>query len=283
MLKRRPVLFFYLVVFALAILGAWLAFFVFRGSIWIEWIAACTPAVAAVALTALLDGKPGVAALLARLLRWRVHWKWYLAVFLLSILFDLVYVLLSAVYQGRAEQASADAALWLQAAWRGAPGMLIMTPLMAVLIAGEELGWRGFALERLLQTRGPVVASLIVGFLWGIWHLPAALDPAMVLNKAPLWYSVPIFTLGTVIFSFVYTWFWMNTRGSLLIACLFHGFYDMLDTFTGMLFPSFYIEFWLYLLGMLLLLLPIWALSKRRRRTVLRSEAATLPQNEVAS
>ncbi len=62
MLRRHPVLTFYLVVFALTLLGVGLAFFVFHGIIWVEWIAACSPALAAIALIALVDDPPGVAA-----------------------------------------------------------------------------------------------------------------------------------------------------------------------------------------------------------------------------
>jgi hypothetical protein len=67
-----------------------------------------------------------------------------------------------------------------------------------------------------------------------------------------------------VVFSFVYTWLWKNTHGSLLVICLFHSFYDLLNFFTAALFPSFYVRFWLYLLVMVLILLPVWALHLAR-------------------
>jgi membrane protease YdiL (CAAX protease family) len=269
MLRRYPVFTFYLAVFALTLLGTWAAFFVFQGSIWAQWIAGFSPALAAVFLTGLLDGKAGVAGLLARLLRWKVHWKWYLAIFLLPVALSLGWAFLNALVDGQDLPAAYDSMVRLfQALWSGAPGLLVMTPLMALLIAGEELGWRGFALERLLKTRGPLVSSLIVGFLWGIWHLPEILDPASVLNKASLLYSIPLFVLGTVVYSFIYTWLWQNTGGSLLVVCLFHSFYDLLDYFTAAIFPAFYMRYWLYLLATAIVLLLVWAFSRARTAPV---------------
>ncbi len=259
MLKRHPVLIFYLVVFALTLAISWLAFFVFNGILWVEWIAVISPALASVTLTALLDGPDGVRDLLARMFRWKVGWKWYLAIFGLPVLYALGWVFFNALLDGQSLSGGWGSLAYLaQALLRGGPGLLLMTLLMTLTTAGEELAWRGFALERLLKTQGPWAASVIVGFFWGIWHIPSVLDPTSVLNKAPLTYSIPLFTLGTIVFSFVYTWLWQNTRGSLLIVCLFHAFYDLVDYFTAELFPAFYMRFWLYLLVMGLVMLPVW-------------------------
>jgi uncharacterized protein len=268
MLKRHPVLAFYLITFILTLFGTWLTYSVFPGSLWVQWIAAFFPALAALFLTGLLDGKPGVSKLLARLFRWKVHWKWYLAIFLLPVAFSLGWTFFNTLLDAHSFSAGwGSFASLIQALLQGGPVLLAMTPVMALLITGEELGWRGFALERLLKTRGPVISSLIVGVFWGIWHLPEVLDPTSVLNKAPLSLSIPLFVLGTVVFSFVYTWLWQNTSGSLLVICLFHSFYDLLNFFTAAMYPSFYIRFWLYLLVMGIILLAIWALSKPRAAT----------------
>jgi len=277
MLRRHPVLAFYLAVFALTLLGSWLAFSVFQGSLWMQWVAVFSPALAALVLTAMLEGKDGVAGLLRRLFLWKVHVKWYLTICLLPVLVSFGWAFFNALLDGQGLSGGWNNVAYLGTALtRAGPGLLAMTPLMALLIIGEELGWRGFALQRLLKTRGTVLSSLIVGFFWGIWHLPSALDPSSVLNKAPLLYSLSLFTLGTIVFSFAYTWLWQNTSGSLLVICLFHSFYNVVNTFTAALFPSFYVRFGLYLLVMGMVMLPVWAPRLARSlftRGVLRADA----------
>jgi membrane protease YdiL (CAAX protease family) len=112
------------------------------------------PGLAAVALTALVEGKAGVRALWARLTRWRVDLRWYalatvaLPLLMLAILYTLG-ALVSPLF---------------------APTLALMG--LAGLFAGylEEIGWTGFATPRLLARRSPVTAGLWLGALWGIWH-----------------------------------------------------------------------------------------------------------------
>ena len=50
--------------------------------------------------------------------------------------------------------------------------------VLVILVVGEELGWRGYALPKLLEKRSPLIASLIIGVLWGAWHLPGIVTGA---------------------------------------------------------------------------------------------------------
>jgi membrane protease YdiL (CAAX protease family) len=88
-----------------------------------------------------------------------------------------------------------------------------------VLIVGEELGWRGYALLRLLAERSALAASLILGTLWGAWHLPTFFVPG-----APQ-YGLPFsaFVLLTMAYSVIIGWVYVHVRGSVLIASLLHG------------------------------------------------------------
>jgi len=82
----------------------------------------------------------------------------------------------------------------------------------------EEYGWRGYALG-LMQTRfNSLIASLILGALWGLWHLPLHFIDGTVQANIPVYQ----FILQQMVLAIFYTWLFNNTRGSVLIAILFH-------------------------------------------------------------
>jgi membrane protease YdiL (CAAX protease family) len=84
---------------------------------------------------------------------------------------------------------------------------------------GEELGWRGFALPRLLERYSWIFSSLTLGVWWAVWHFPYALTRGTFLSEIPLhWFFINLLAL-----SVIYTWIFINTSGSLLLALLFHA------------------------------------------------------------
>ena len=91
--------------------------------------------------------------------------------------------------------------------------------ILFVLVVGEELGWRGYALPLLLEKRSPLTASVILGVVWGLWHLPTFLVPGTPQYGLPL----TAFVLLTIEYSILMTWVFLHTLGSVLIATLFHG------------------------------------------------------------
>jgi membrane protease YdiL (CAAX protease family) len=103
-------------------------------------------------------------------------------------------------------------------------GPLMMLPLFLVILTltdglGEELAWRGFALPQLLTRHNALVASLILGVLWGLWHLPLVWTEGAPLYQQPVW----LFLLDITAKSVLFTWVFLHTRGSVLLAILFHG------------------------------------------------------------
>ena len=87
---------------------------------------------------------------------------------------------------------------------------------------GEELGWRGFLLPRLLEKYGDVKASVILGVIWGFWHLPVFVFPEW-RGDVPVWLAVGLYPVSTIAIAFTMTKFHHAGKGSVLIAILYHG------------------------------------------------------------
>jgi membrane protease YdiL (CAAX protease family) len=167
------------------------------------------PSTVAIVLVAVVHGKAGVRKLLRRLLMWRVGVGWWVALVLLSTL-ALVAVGLSVLFGG--DTPDIDVTI---------PGAVILF-LFAIFpgsAGGEEIGWRGFALPHLQADRSALGASVVLGVVWGVWHLPLYLTGADI---RPLSLFAP-WVLIAVGASVIYTWMYNGTGGSLLIVVLFHA------------------------------------------------------------
>ena len=93
---------------------------------------------------------------------------------------------------------------------------------------GEELGWRGFMLPKLLDKHSVLKSTFLVGLAWGIWHLasftfPGAAIPAFL--EVSLWTILLYFT-NTVALSFIFTYVYFKTKGSVFYAILLHAFFN---------------------------------------------------------
>ena len=88
-----------------------------------------------------------------------------------------------------------------------------------VVVIGEEPGWRGFALPRLLGRFGPIVGTLILGIAWAFWHLPL-----FIITGTPQYGTgfLP-FALELMAWSMVMTLIMMHARGNVVAAMLFHA------------------------------------------------------------
>jgi hypothetical protein len=170
------------------------------------YLAVWAPAIAALTIVLFKKGREGTRRFLSRLLLWRAPAAWY--AFLLVGIPLLFYA--GAVWKGL------SSAELIPVSSLGA--YLVALALMAIKGPVEEIGWRGLALPLLQRKMSPLSASLVLGVVWGVWHLPA-----FMLSGTPqsAW-SFTDFFIGTVALSVITTALFNASRGSILLPALLH-------------------------------------------------------------
>ncbi len=170
-------------------------------------------------LAAIEGGKGTVRELLRRVLIWRVGPGWWLFALAFPILPAIASVYLAAAQGGHDVE------------WTGHAPLYTVIPLLLFLIAfaglGEEFGWRGFAVPRLLGRHSALATSLIIGGFHAVWHLPLFFVKGELYHQlvgqigflpAFLGYSTLVLALSVQL-----TWLFTNTNGSVLLAAVYHG------------------------------------------------------------
>jgi membrane protease YdiL (CAAX protease family) len=87
---------------------------------------------------------------------------------------------------------------------------------------GEEIGWRGYALPRLVARRSPASASLVIGLVWGVWHLPLFAITGTVQYQLASLQGIILFLAFTILWSVIISWIYIHSNGSLLLAMAQH-------------------------------------------------------------
>jgi len=87
----------------------------------------------------------------------------------------------------------------------------------------EEYGWRGFALDRLQLKWNALIASLVLGFIWGLWHLPLHFMIGTTQEVIPIYQFILKQMVGAIFF----TWIYNNTNHNVFLAILFHSVYNV--------------------------------------------------------
>ena len=176
-------------------------------------LASNVPSLLAIVLTAMVLGRGALRTLLGRLLIWRVNPLWYLVVVGPAALAGGM-VALNASLGGPA--LSADVSLLtavIMLAFFIFPGSAL----------GEEIGWRGYALPRLQARRSALSASLILGVIWGFYHLPLYFT-GQAFRPPSLF---PPFVIGVIALSVILTWVYNSSGGSLLMVVLIHATFNL--------------------------------------------------------
>ncbi|HEY7067581.1 MAG TPA: CPBP family intramembrane glutamic endopeptidase [Chloroflexota bacterium] len=190
------------------------------------------PLAAALIMAGVTEGRAGIRRLLQGIVLWRVSPWWYL--FALVGLPMLLMLGTIAVPGNLASFHPTDPARLLMEylPYFVYPALLVGGPL------GEEPGWRGFALPRLQRQYGPLVGTLILGPLWAFWHVPLWLTAWRLAGMQNV-YNVVLFVLFISTWTFVFTWVFNSTRGSVLLAILVHTSGDAFpNAILGPLFPA---------------------------------------------
>ena len=177
-------------------------------------LASNVPSVVAIVLTASVFGRGPLRKLLARLLIWRINPLWYLVVILGPVVLTGGVVGLNALMGGPA--------LSLGMTLLGVLSMLAFSIVPGSAL-GEEIGWRGYALPRLQSRMSALGASLIIGPIWALWHLPLWLTGTP--GRTPTLYAA--FVISTIALSVILTWVYNSTGGSLLMVVLLHATYNL--------------------------------------------------------
>jgi len=179
-------------------------------------IAASSATLSALVVVSIAYGKKSLFRLLKRVVKFKVHPKWYLFAIFINALLIIPALGLSVLFGGTFPSLTQNLASLI-------PVFIIIT-LQAGL--GEEIGWRGFVTPKLQTRFSGVTAVLIVGVVWSFWHLPLYFFPGGLQNN--MWSAIgflPTFLFYTVFLtasSVMYTWSY-NKTGSLLIPILLHG------------------------------------------------------------
>jgi membrane protease YdiL (CAAX protease family) len=180
------------------------------------------PALAAILMTGIVEGRAGLLSLRQRIRQWRAGWQWYL----FSLVGIPALILFGIVVQPGA-----------LASFQGlTPRLLVSYPVIFVAVwfgggpLGEEIGWRGFALPRMQPRFGPLWGTLLLGVLWTFWHLLEFLMPTQGggpgTSLATFLVNFSMFFLLVVALAIILTWVFNHTRGSIFISITAHAGVD---------------------------------------------------------
>ena len=228
MIARRPLISFFVLAFSMSWL-AWIPYILSRSGMGILDFdfpkvlgttqllgmlpgAYLGPILSAFLVTRIAYGREGVRDWLARFGRWKVSWLSYAAV-IAGV--PLVLTIAGLIMNGGRHVQPPTVAI-----------LIAYVPMLALQIVttglAEEPGWRDFALPQLQRRFGPLRASLILGPLWGCWHLP------LFLTSWGGWPSVHIqdvieFILTAMAICVVMTWVFNKTDQSLPVQMILHS------------------------------------------------------------
>lgn len=207
-LRSHPLTSYFVLAFVFA-WAVWLPMIFWQLPPVLMWLAGIAPIGSGILVTWLADGRDGLRALGQRLTLKGLTLRWILIASLLPLGLRLV----SLTFDSAVSVSILP--LFGLAFLKG----LAYTP-MALF---EEVGWRGFALPRLVQKYSPLASALVLGIIWAAWHIPLLIGNSFLYaDMNPYWWVVDILFVSLFL-----TWMFTKTQGNLWLPCLFHGMANM--------------------------------------------------------
>jgi membrane protease YdiL (CAAX protease family) len=196
--------------------------FPFTASNPLYYLAAYGPSIAAILVGLQFEGRPWLVARLRAFVPKVHHIGWYALVLLGG---PLLTIAASVMLGSPLPKVAA-----IGSAFGGLPFMLFKDagPL------GEELGWRGLALPVMLRLWKPLNAAIVLGVIWGFWHLPTFF--ISTLSQSHLWF--PLFVVNSTSLSILMTWLYRRTNGDLALMVLTHLIANFCGPLINVTFPA---------------------------------------------
>jgi uncharacterized protein len=233
-MRKYPLTWFYILAFGISWLGMISIVLSSRGiapfdSPYFQFLSifyVVGPALAAVIVSQVAHGKTGIRDLLKGLIRWRVGLIWYIVAVLSPVVLLTVAQVVTKMLGLTVTIAMPQVNL--------SPYVIFGFGVSFFANTCEEIGWRGFALPRLQKRYNALLATLIVGTLWGLWHLPLIFLAGPMSEYPFLWF------ISIMTDAFMYTWIYNSTKGSILLVALFHGSLNIFGAFITGVSPAAY-------------------------------------------
>jgi len=187
------------------------------------------PLIAVIVVLLGIGGLPALRELVSKVTLWRVGWGWYAVVLGMPVVLTVSAVMLNLLLGATTVDGFNLPSL---------PQLLIRFLFIFFWIGlGEEPGWRGFVLPRLLVGRTALVAAIILGAIHAVWHWMLFGVEYDVTNVLP--WGISVFC-----FSIVICWVWIKTGGSVLMAMLMHASNNTIAVLWGMFEGADQIQLW---------------------------------------
>jgi uncharacterized protein len=181
-------------------------------------------------LSFLIGLAPAIAAIVASLLEknfkeyWRTAWRiagpWW--IYVLALLLPALF--LAAPFASAAIQGREPPQLELS------PQIAIFAGLWFVLALGEELGWRSYALPRLVGRHGFFIGSTILGIIWCVWHYPKNLASPYVETIEAALPFIGLFSIQIILANYILCWIAARVRYGVIAPTIFHTAFNTVST-----------------------------------------------------